>query len=170
MLRSEQLGPTIVLGAAVLFLTGCQKQVTDRDIEAITLDETRTLYALQRRSPDRKIVVFIDPRASRDFEKGHIPGARNLHLPKFKRRGGRDPELEAYENIVVYGENPGDLFAPGVVKRLLELGYDGVRFFAGGLAAWSRVYSVESSAPEQSPDPGDSPALEAPSDPPASGG
>jgi len=154
MRRSEQLGGTLVLGTAVLILGGCPKQVTDRDIETISLDETRTLYALQRRDPARRIAVFIDPRASASFREGHIPGARNLHLPAFRRGGGRDPELDAFENIIVYGDNPGDYFAPGVVKRLLELDYDGVRFFAGGLSAWSRVYGVES-LPLEEPEDGD---------------
>jgi len=104
----------------------------------------------QRADADAKIMVLIDPRASSDYQRAHIPGARNMHLPDFKRGDPRKPELEAFDHIVVYGQHAGDYFAPGVTKRLLELGYDGVVFYAGGLDEWARLYNVESSVVSES--------------------
>lgn len=134
-----------IVSAGILFgLVGCTSTVSDKDIKTIPLSDVRTYYVLQQRRPDDSIIVLIDPRTSADFQAAHIPGARNMKLPEFKRGDARDPDLEAFDRIVVYGQHPGDYFAPGVVKRLLELGYDGVWFYAGGLDEWARVYNIES--------------------------
>lgn len=140
--------PARIVSAGILIgVTGCTPTVSDKDIRTITLSGVRTYYVLQQRRPDDTIIVLIDPRTSSDYQAAHIPGARNMKLPEFKRGEARNPELEAFDRIVVYGQHPGDYFAPGVVKRLLELGYDGVWFYAGGLDEWARVYNVESAEP-----------------------
>ena len=138
-----------IVSAGILFgLVGCTSTVSDKDIKTIPLSDVRTYYVLQQREPGGTIIVLIDPRTSAAYQAAHIPGARNMKLPEFKRGDARDPELEAFDRIVVYGQHPGDYFAPGVVKRLLELGYDGVWFYAGGLDEWARVYNIESADTE----------------------
>jgi rhodanese-related sulfurtransferase len=150
MSRWSQCVVCTALAGSGLVLASCGPTVSDRNIKMISLEQVRTYHVRQRE--DDRIMVLIDPRASSDYQRAHIPGARNMHLPDFKRGEPRNPELEAFRHIVVYGQHAGDYFAPGVTKRLLELGYDGVVFYAGGLDEWARLYNVESSVVSESLD------------------
>lgn len=138
---------------SVLTLASCGPNVSDRNIKLISLEQVRIYHVRQRDDEKAKIMVLIDPRASSEFRLAHLPDARNMHLPDFKRGQSRDPEIESFQNIVVYGQHPGDSYAPGVTKRLLELGYSGVYFYAGGLDEWARLYNVETLVAEETPDP-----------------
>lgn len=145
MARWSRLVICAASAGSVFALVSCGPNVSDRDIKVVSLEQVRTYHVLQRADQRASIMVMIDPRASREYREAHIPGARNIHLPDFRRGEPRDPELEAFVHIVVYGQHAGDYFAPGVTKRLLELGYKGVVFFAGGLDEWARLYNVETS-------------------------
>ena len=94
-------------------------------------------------------MLFIDPRPAKEFRVGHIPGARNLTLANVKLGSKPDPRIERFSTLVVYGDNPASATARGLSKRLIEVGYNGVKFFAGGLEEWrERNYPVEESPPE----------------------
>ena len=151
MARWSSIFACAASAGSLFVLASCGANVSDRNIKVVSLEQVRTYHVRQLADERASILVMIDPRASHDYQAGHIPGARNIHLPDFKRGEPRDPEIEAFAHIVVYGQHPGDYFAPGVTKRLLELGYKGVVFFAGGLDEWARLYNVETS--EQSPCP-----------------
>ncbi|MFG0284074.1 MAG: rhodanese-like domain-containing protein [Phycisphaerales bacterium JB039] len=143
-----------LLGAGVLAagLGGCQGKVTDADIRFAELTEVRALTLQQQRDPGGRIVAMIDARSSARFAAGHIPGARNLRLPDLPRRGRKDPELDSYRHIIVYGENPSTPSARGMTKRLMVFGYDGVRLFAGGMSQWqSAGYPVATPPAEAEP-------------------
>jgi len=125
-------------------MAGCQGRITDADIRNVEITEVRALTLRQERSPDERFVAIIDARSSARFADGHIPGARNLHLPDLPARGRKDPELSRYRHILVYGENPATPSARGMTKRLMTFGYKGVRMFGGGMSAWREAgYPIE---------------------------
>ena len=128
--------PGLSAAIVVAGLAGCQGKVTDADIRFAELTEVRALTLQQERAPEQRIVAMIDARSSERFASGHIPGARNLRLPELPRRGRKDPELDSFRHILVYGENPSTPSARGMTKRLMVFGYDGVRLFPGGMSQW----------------------------------
>ena len=85
---------------------------------------------------DEGTVVLIDPRRSDRFESGHLPNARNVLLPDQTFDRGKDPAIERYENIVVYGNDPGSAAAIAMTKRLMSMRYDGVRWYEQGIREW----------------------------------
>lgn len=128
-------GAGMLAAASVLVLAGCNGGVTDADIKRISLGEVRDLVDKSEGRGD--LLLLVDPRPASAFAAGHLPGARNLPLPPAEADRGRDPTIARYQNIVVYGDDPGSPIAKAMTKRLMHLGYQGVRFFAGGLAEWS---------------------------------
>lgn len=124
--------------AAVLalgLLAGCDPNITDKDIIYLPFSRIQELHAKSQGSSPRA-ALFIDPRAPQDYAAGHIRGARNLLLQRVNPKRDRDPELEKYGVLIVYGDNPGSAPAKAMVKRLMLLGYDDVKWFPGGLEEW----------------------------------
>jgi rhodanese-related sulfurtransferase len=115
--------------------TGCAQRTTDKDIKSLNVAQVRRLV-LERDKGNAKAILLIDPRAKRDFEEGHIPTARNLLLSDVPIGSEIDEQIASHENIVVYGTDPGSAPARGMVKRLIGLGYEHVRFLEGGLKGW----------------------------------
>ena len=83
---------------------------------------------------DNALVVDLRPHA--DFEKGHIPGSKNVLLSQF------DPEnkqLAAARSLPVVlvckaGQASGD-----AAKRLRKAGFERVYVLDGGIAAWQQA-------------------------------
>jgi len=117
-------------------LAGCQS-ISDADIEPIGLDQSAALY--RQRESEPLSALFIDPRPRDAFESTHIPGAVNLSLAAFDGAKGIDPRIAQFKAIVVYGQNPGDVAAPVVSKRMMQIGYTDVRAFSGGVDEWRRA-------------------------------
>ncbi|MCA9296758.1 MAG: hypothetical protein KC983_09570, partial [Phycisphaerales bacterium] len=63
----------------------------------------------------------------------HIPGAINL---PFQNVSEDHSKLNAYANLVVYGDVYNDVKAQAMAKRLIELGHANVYTLRGGLKAW----------------------------------
>jgi len=124
---------------AVGALSGCKNEVSDKDIKTIPLADAARLQARSGSHPT--LVLMIDPRSEIDFAEGHIPGARNLQLPKVDPDRGADPAISRYDNLIVYGDNPGSPVARAMAKRLMVAGYKRkkVKWFADGLDAWTRA-------------------------------
>jgi rhodanese-related sulfurtransferase len=120
-----------------LFAPGCESATTDKSIVPITVGEARRLVELGRREPG--LVVLVDPRSQDDFRARHIAGARNIRLPDVPLKASPSRPLNAYATIIVYGEHPGSASARAMTKRLLGIGYEGVRFMFGGLEEWMAV-------------------------------
>ncbi len=124
-------------------LAGCETSTSDKDIRNISVSELRDL-ARRADAGQKNLYLLIDPRSSAAFAAGRIPGAINMQLPQVDPRRGVDPALDRYENLVVYGNNPASAPARGMTKRLLSVGYDGVRLLAGGLEEWESLgYPVD---------------------------
>lgn len=133
---------TLLLGIlAALVLAGCSGSgsISDKKIEYIDLNQAVDYY--EQRSREEKKALFIDTRKPERFAQGHLPGARNIRGTDIKLEYGLDPTLERYDNLIVYGENPGSAGARAMAKRLIQAGYNTmlkkrVKLFLGGWVEW----------------------------------
>ena len=82
---------------------------------------------------NREDALVVDLRASSDFAKGHIAGARNVQMSQF------DPENKqlapARELPVVLVCNVGQT-ATSAARRLRKAGFTKVSVLEGGMQAW----------------------------------
>lgn len=124
---------------------GCSGKTTVEDVEDRAV-ETRALESLWREDgldlaldPDDRELLLIDARPGTVAATGVIPGAVVRSPSDFPLDFGTDPDVAAFDRIVVYGENPGDFAAKGLVQRLVRLRYRGVRWYRGGIDAWRRA-------------------------------
>ncbi len=79
--------------------------------------------------------VVFDARNAQRFQSGHLPGARNLPVDQ----ASRAPSLATTrQDVIVYCDNPGCPKADGLRLLLLQQGFQQVRVFRGGIAAWNR--------------------------------
>jgi rhodanese-related sulfurtransferase len=139
--NSWRFGAAMALAA--LLAGGCSG-ITDADIKQVDVDEVRTLTLRQAERPDTRLLILIDPRAKARYDAGRLPSARNLKLPQVPERSGTDPQIAAHRHIIVYGTDPGNAAARAMTKRMMSVGYDGVRLFAGGVREWEAMgYPVE---------------------------
>lgn len=135
---SRCLVPALAL-VGVGALSGCSGEVNDRDIKTIPLADAARLHARSVSHPTT--ALMIDPRPESDYVAGHIPGARNLQLPKVDPDRGTDPAITRYDTLIVYGNNPGSPVARAMAKRLMVAGYSRkrVKWLADGYEAWARA-------------------------------
>lgn len=158
---------SVLLLAGVWFVAGCEKTTRDTDIKIIRLSELRSLYDRAQRG-DRDVLLLVDPRSETRHAQAHIEGSRNLRLPQVDPKKEPDPSIERYSNIVVYGDDPASPAARGMTKRLMAVGYRGVRWYAGGIKEWrSRGYDLAGTnpsgvSPESKPAEANAPAEPAP--------
>ncbi len=135
-MRTATLQALLVL--ACLALASCAKNISDKNVDLIDVQQMAKIH-----SREAKDVLIIDARSPDAFAAGHIPGARNIRLPQI-RENDRDPALERYKRIVIYGQNPGSAPAMALAKRMLAAGYSDVVLFKPGFDAWkSSGMSVE---------------------------
>ena len=130
-------------------LSGCNNDVSDRDIRTIPLADAARLHAKTATEP--QAALFIDPRPETVFAQGRIQGARNLTLDRVHADRGKDPALDRYDALIVYGDDPGSAVARAMTKRLMAVGFKSkkVKFMDAGLASW-RAAGLEV---EQGPSP-----------------
>ena len=136
---------------------GCERTTRDTDIKFIRVAEVRALVD-KKAHGDSELVLLIDPRPKKYFDKQHLPGARSLTLPQVDPKSKIDPTIDKYRTLVVYGDNPASAEARGMTKRLMAVGYSGVRLFAGGLKEWAgRGYPTEGEPAPAAPAPSATP-------------
>ncbi|HJT97201.1 MAG TPA: rhodanese-like domain-containing protein [Rhodanobacteraceae bacterium] len=85
---------------------------------------------------NRENALLIDVSGAQDFEKGHVPGARNVALTQF------DPENKELARakelpVAVYCRN-GQTSAQAA-RRLMKAGFTKVYWLEGGLAGWKEA-------------------------------
>ena len=85
---------------------------------------------------NRENALVVDLSSTSEFEKGHIPGSRNVVQSQF------DPESKALANAkslpVVAVCRTGQASA-GAAKRLKQAGFEHVYWLDGGIAAWQQA-------------------------------
>lgn len=82
---------------------------------------------------NRDNALVVDLSASGDFEKGHIPGSRNVTPSQF------DPEnkmLSAAKSLPVVVVCRSGQASGAAAKRLKKAGFEHVYSLEGGIAAW----------------------------------
>jgi rhodanese-related sulfurtransferase len=127
------------LVVAASLLTGCDKAITDTDIQDISLSDVQHLTDEAKAKSKPELVLLMDPRRPADFYAGHIPQAKNVQIDEFQSqdsRQGRIPAYEKYGTLVVYGFDPASSLAKALVKRLLANDYKEVYWFRGGIKEW----------------------------------
>lgn len=133
---AARMAAVVLVGA----LGGCE--ISDKDIKYVGVAEVRQLQTRAEREP--RTLLLVDPRSPAAFAKERLPGAMHMEFRSDMKDRGVDPRLAAHRNIVVYGDNPGSAAARGMTKRLMHVGYDGVRLFAGGIEEWKSMrYPLE---------------------------
>ena len=120
---------------AVVSLGGCKTGSTDKDIRFISPEEGQKLVAERSKflGMGTQRAAWVDPRTEAEYKAGHIPGAINLpweHLALDHKK------LDAYDLIVVYGNDYNDAKADGFSKRVISDYSKDVRTLYGGLRAW----------------------------------
>ncbi|MEZ0471785.1 rhodanese-like domain-containing protein [Luteimonas salinilitoris] len=83
---------------------------------------------------DNALVVDLRPMA--DFEKGHIPGSKNVQMSQF------DPEskqLNAAKALPVVLVCKTGQTASGAASRLKKAGFEHVYVLDGGIAGWQQA-------------------------------
>jgi rhodanese-related sulfurtransferase len=80
--------------------------------------------------------TIIDVRSSREYKRGHVPGAR--HLP-FWRAFGEADQLDAPRDrpVVLYCEHGPRAWIAGFALR--RHGFTQVRYLAGHMSGWRRA-------------------------------
>jgi len=82
---------------------------------------------------NREDALLVDLSASADFDKGHIPGSKNVQPSQF------DPESKLLAKVrelpVVVACRSGNASADAA-KRLVKAGFKKVYWLDGGITAW----------------------------------
>lgn len=85
---------------------------------------------------NRDNALVVDLRPAADFEKGHIPGSKNVQVSKF------DPEnkqLAAAKSLPVVMVCKAGQASTGAAKRLKKAGFERIYVLDGGLQAWQQA-------------------------------
>lgn len=97
------------------------------------ISTTTLKIALSQRQSAPPVLIEVLPVAS--YEKEHLPGALNIPLDGFVERARASlPDPRAA--LVVYCSGPTCANSHTAAKKLEELGYENVRVYSGGKAAW----------------------------------
>src|SRR5579862_1249270 len=105
----------LAVGLSVAMSIGCERETRDTDIKLVSVGEVKALWDRQQKGAATAVII-VDPRPAKYFAASHIVGAQNLTLPKIDPKADRDPAIEKFENIVVYGDDPGSATARGMSK------------------------------------------------------
>jgi rhodanese-related sulfurtransferase len=85
---------------------------------------------------NRDNALVVDLRPIGDFEKGHIPGSKNVQMSQF------DPEskqLAAARALPVVLVCKAGQTAGGAAKRLHKAGFESVYVLDGGIGGWQQA-------------------------------
>lgn len=85
---------------------------------------------------NRDNALVVDLRAANDFEKGHIPGSKNVLMSQF------DPEnkkLAAAKGLPVVVVCKDGQASGGAARRLRKAGFEQVYLLEGGIAGWQQA-------------------------------
>jgi len=94
-----------------------------------------TVAELAARLQSSHLPVVAEILGPQHFASGHLPGALNLPLEGFSEAAQRALPNKAAD-IVVYCASATCQNSDIAARKLLALGYDKVRIFKGGKAAW----------------------------------
>ncbi|GHD72725.1 membrane protein [Luteimonas padinae] len=85
---------------------------------------------------NREDALVVDLRPAAEFEKGHIPGSKNVQMAQF------DPENKALagaKSLPVVAVCKTGVTAVDAAKRLRKAGFEKVYVLEGGIGAWQQA-------------------------------
>ena len=80
--------------------------------------------------------LVVDLRAPGDFEKGHIPGSRNVQMSQFDPEHKKLAPARALPVVVVCKDGQA---SSGAARRLRKAGFEQVYLLEGGIAGWRQA-------------------------------
>ena len=85
---------------------------------------------------NRDNALVVDLRAQPEFEKGHIPGSKNVQMSQFDPENKQLAAARALPVVLVCkaGQTSGD-----AAKRLHKAGFERVYVLDGGIGAWQQA-------------------------------
>ncbi len=85
---------------------------------------------------NRDNALVVDLRPAADFEKGHIPGAKNVQMSQFDPENKQLTAARALPIVLVCkaGQTSGD-----AARRLHKAGFERVFVLDGGIGAWQQA-------------------------------
>src|SRR6476661_5816554 len=85
---------------------------------------------------NRDNALVDDLRPSADFEKGHIPGSKNVQMSQFDPENKQLAPARSLPVVLVCkaGQTAGD-----AAKRLRKAGFERVHILDGGIGAWQQA-------------------------------
>ena len=86
-----------------------------------------------RELDQKKGMMLIDVRSTKEYQKGHIPGA--VHVP-LADIGDKIKKVKKDKDIVVYCRTGNQSI--WAIKRLMGMGYKNLFNLKGGYSAWKR--------------------------------
>jgi rhodanese-related sulfurtransferase len=114
------------------------------DVLGVTEIDARTARALY----DRHGVIFVDVRATGDFGRAHIPGAKNLSLATGLSKAALAKVAGKEDEIVFSCMGKYCSYSAYASAKAILWGYTHVYRFAGGFPAWQDAgYPTEASTP-----------------------
>ncbi len=116
-------------------LAACSSR-RDRQTPSVapTLAEVDT-ETLRRKIENGDELVLVDALSLISYAASHLPGAINMPPERVDELAPRRiPDLAA--EVVVYCSSATCTASVDAAERLLELGYENVRHYAGGKRAW----------------------------------
>jgi rhodanese-related sulfurtransferase len=112
-------------------------------IRLITLGEAEDLWR-------EGMTVVLDARAAEPFDRGHVPGARNVPASDAGRDGSSLPDellkTPRGMTLLVYCEGGDCQSSLTLSRRLHDEGFRDIRVFSGGWAAWTAAGLPEEKA------------------------
>lgn len=139
----------IVIVASALMAVGAPTWAAPEDAAVKTIEDFlefvdyggATIFAEQIPAADWKRFVVIDTREMAQFDKEHIPGARNV---EWRRVLSERQQIPKDKPVLLYC-NTGTLSAQaGFALRVA--GYENVRILQGGYAEWKAKGGFEANA------------------------
>lgn len=85
---------------------------------------------------NRENALVVDLRAANDFEKGHIPGSKNVLISQFDPENKKLAAAKALPVVVVCKDGQA---SSGAAKRLRKAGFEQVYMLDGGIAGWQQA-------------------------------
>lgn len=85
---------------------------------------------------NRENALVVDLRPSAEFEKGHIPGSKNVQMSQFDPENKQLTAAKALPIVLVCktGQSASD-----AAKRLKKAGFEQVHVLDGGIGGWQQA-------------------------------
>lgn len=85
---------------------------------------------------NRENALVVDLRPAADFEKGHIPGAKNVQMSQFDPENKKLAPAKALPVVLVCKDGS---MSSGAAKRLKAAGFEQVHVLDGGIGGWQQA-------------------------------